>query len=72
MDRELSFTKKMGVRFHLMMCRYCARFSSQLSRIRELIHAQEEDTFPSLIMDDKVKGRLNHLIGQRKKEQDPS
>ncbi|MCP4337641.1 MAG: zf-HC2 domain-containing protein [Desulfobulbaceae bacterium] len=72
MDRELSFTKKMGVRFHLMMCRYCARFGYQLTRIREMIHAQQEDNFPSLIMDDKVKGRLNHLIEQRKKEQGPS
>jgi hypothetical protein len=72
MDRELSFTKKMGVRFHLMMCRYCARFGSQLTRIREMLHAQQEDNFPSLTMDDRVKGRLNRLLEQSKKEQGPS
>lgn len=72
MDRELSLTKKMGVRFHLMMCRYCARFGDQLTRIRDMIHAQQEDNIPSLTMDDKVKARLNQLIEQRKKEKDPS
>jgi len=67
MDRELSFTKRMGVRFHLMMCRYCARFGQQLKRIRELIRSQEEDNIPPLIMDDKAKASLNDLIEQRKK-----
>lgn len=67
MDRDLSFTKRMGVHFHLMMCRYCARFGQQLKRIRELIRSQEEDNIPPLIMDDKVKASLNDLIEQRKK-----
>lgn len=72
MDQELSFTKKLGVRFHLMMCRHCARFWAQLTRIRQMIHAQQEENIPSLQMDDKAKARLNHLIEQRKKEQESS
>ncbi len=67
MDRELSFSKRMGVRFHLMMCRYCARFGQQLKRIRVLLHSQKEENIPSLTIDNKLKASLNDLVAQRKK-----
>jgi hypothetical protein len=67
MDRELSFTKKMGVRFHLMMCRHCARFRHQLARIRKIIRSQNEENIPSLIMEGKAKERLNHLLKEKNK-----
>ena len=62
MDQELSFTKRMGVRFHLMMCRHCARFRIQLTRIRKLIRSQGEEKIPSLIMEKKAKERINQLL----------
>jgi hypothetical protein len=71
MDRELSFTKRMGIRFHLMMCRHCARFVQQLELIRQMIHTQKESCLPRLTLDAKVKTKLNHLLEQRKKEKDP-
>lgn len=37
MDRELSWSQKMGVRFHLMMCKYCTRFHKQLRQMRGII-----------------------------------
>ncbi|MGD9016866.1 MAG: zf-HC2 domain-containing protein [Desulfobacterales bacterium] len=36
MDRRLSITQRMMIRFHMAMCRHCARFRSQLIKIREL------------------------------------
>lgn len=62
MDMELSFTKRMGIRFHLLMCKYCARFEQQLTRIRELIPSKEKDQVPSLKMDDKAKKKLKKLL----------
>jgi len=65
MDRDLSFTKKMGVRFHLMMCRHCARFQDQLARIRKLICSQSEGDIPPLIMERKTKEMLNQLLKEK-------
>jgi hypothetical protein len=55
MDRELSFTKRMAIRFHFMMCRYCARLGRQLTRIRKLMHMVKEVTIPPLVMDKVIK-----------------
>lgn len=36
MDRRLSLHHRLMIRFHSLMCRHCARFRAQLSKIREL------------------------------------
>ena len=64
MDRDLSFTKMMGVRFHLMMCRHCVRFGHQLVRIRKLIRSREEEIIPPLVMDEKAKDKINQLLNK--------
>ena len=43
MDRVLPFHQQMMIRFHLQMCKYCARFRNQLLMIRKAIR-NEEDT----------------------------
>ena len=35
MDRSLPFGKRVGVRLHLLVCRFCARYERQLRLIRE-------------------------------------
>jgi hypothetical protein len=35
MDHSLPFGKRAGVRFHLLICRFCARYERQLHLIRE-------------------------------------
>jgi len=37
MDRELALRQHAGLRLHLMMCRYCARYRRQLLFLRELM-----------------------------------
>ena len=37
MDRELALRQRVGLRLHLMMCRYCARYRRQLLFLRELM-----------------------------------
>ena len=35
MDHSLPFGKRVGVRLHLLICRFCARYERQLLLIRE-------------------------------------
>ena len=35
MDRSLPLGKRIGVRIHLLICRFCARYKRQLLLIRE-------------------------------------
>jgi hypothetical protein len=49
MDRKLPLIQKMGIRFHLMMCRLCSNYRRQLIFMRRLlqISRQHEDTSKS-------------------------
>jgi len=42
MDSELSFYKRMGIRFHLMMCVLCRRYHKQLLFIRSILRQNDE------------------------------
>ena len=37
MDHSLPLVKRIGVRLHLLMCRFCARYERQLLLIRETV-----------------------------------
>ncbi len=37
MDTSLPIGKRIGVRFHLLMCKFCARYERQLLLIRETV-----------------------------------
>jgi len=37
MDRSLPLGKRIGVRLHLLICKFCARYERQLILIRETI-----------------------------------
>lgn len=39
MDEQLSLSCRMGITFHLMMCRYCVRYARQLKIIRQKIQS---------------------------------
>jgi thioredoxin-related protein len=42
MDRVLPFHQQMMIRFHLQMCKYCARFRDQLLLIRKAIRTEKD------------------------------
>jgi hypothetical protein len=37
MDQSLPLGKRIGVRLHLLMCKFCARYQRQLLLIRETV-----------------------------------
>jgi hypothetical protein len=41
MDRTLPIHQRMFIRMHLLMCKYCSRFRSQLLLIRDLSRSEE-------------------------------
>jgi len=69
MDRNLTFSQRVGVRFHLLMCRYCARFACQLTQIRKLIRSQQEGGVPHNVMTDKAKDELNEFLKKHNQSQ---
>jgi hypothetical protein len=46
MDRSLPLGKRIGVRLHLLICKFCARYERQLALIRETVRhlVAAEDT----------------------------
>ncbi len=58
MDRSLPLGRRIGVKFHLLICRFCARYERQLLLIRETVRqlvAGEETAggpFPGILSED--------------------
>lgn len=44
MDRKLPLSKRMGIRVHLMMCKFCKRYQQQLIFIRETLRLGRESS----------------------------
>ncbi len=39
LDRRLPFFKRIGIRIHLLMCKFCSRFRRQLLLLKEVSRA---------------------------------
>lgn len=68
LDEKLPLHERAAVRFHLMMCRYCARFRHQMIQLREMSRADHPgrpagDAEPGLSREAKarIKERLSAL-----------
>jgi hypothetical protein len=68
MDRVLPFHQQMMTRFHLQMCKYCARFRDQLLLIRKAIRT-EEDSDEELIPSESSFSEPRKRIKQTLKKQ---
>jgi len=70
MDHTLPVNQRMGVRFHLMMCRHCGRYEKHLHRLRRLARSQAlADGAPSSAsLDEKSKNRLRRLMATESKK----
>ena len=74
MDRVLPFHQQIMIRFHLLICKYCARFRDQLLLIRKAIRTEEdpdEDLRPSESSFSESRERIKHALrDQLKKKSD--
>lgn len=44
MDADTGVTRRIGIKFHIMMCRYCARYEKQLHTIRDTIKTSVDES----------------------------
>jgi len=73
MDRKLPLSRRMGIRFHLMMCALCRRYRQQLLFIRTLLRSDKEaeDLSGQALSDDARKRIEEKLAGQVPKDRHP-
>ncbi len=65
LDRELPFHQRVGLWIHLLMCRFCSRYRSQLLILRKTIRfyvAQEEDREPSITLPPEARERIKRSL----------
>lgn len=70
MDTRLPLGKRIGIRFHLMMCRLCRRYQQQLalisdalSSVDKALEAEEPDSFFIVPLPDDVKKDIQTRLG---------
>ena len=65
LDRKLPFYQRMMIRFHMMMCRYCARFQQQLLLIKQIARYAkplESTTEDSVKLSEDARSRLKQTL----------
>jgi len=65
MDAGLPYHERLAVEFHLIMCRYCARFRKQLRQLREIsgqIDTELPGCDPSEHLSEECKDRIKAAL----------
>lgn len=64
MDRSLPAGKRFGVRMHLLICRFCARYRRQLLLIRDAARriASAEGAFPEGALSAEARERIRRSL----------
>ena len=65
LDRKLPLNKRMMIRIHMMMCRYCARFQQQMLLIRQIARYAkplESTTEESVKLSEDARARLKQTL----------
>ncbi len=65
LDRKLPLHQRMGIRIHLLMCKFCSRYRKQLLILREAMRLQEkyvEDTKPSPTLRPEARERIRRFF----------
>ena len=65
LDRELPLYQRMGIRIHLLMCKFCSRYRKQLLFLRATmrLHVEHsEDMEPSIKLPPEARERIRQSI----------
>ena len=65
MDRKLPLHQRMGIRVHLLMCKFCSRYKKQLLILREAMRLQEryvEDTGSPITLPPEARERIKRFF----------
>ena len=68
-DERLTFTERMGVRIHLLMCRLCRRYEKQLRFIRKatesLAQGSAHDDEAAMSLPPEARERVKEALRQK-------
>ncbi len=64
MDERLPLHRRAGIKFHLMMCRYCVRYARQLQLMRQKIYAWSSEP-PITPMSEDRKAALREMLSRK-------
>jgi hypothetical protein len=69
MDRDLPVRKRMAMRFHLLMCKFCSRYEKQLlfirNTVRQYTHKIEDDSsLPTHYLSAEARERIKRVLNQ--------
>jgi predicted anti-sigma-YlaC factor YlaD len=64
MDRPLSLRKRIGLRIHLVLCRWCRRYGKQIGFLRSVAHEHEkhEETLPPQTLRLEARERIKERL----------
>lgn len=64
MDRPLSLRKRIGLRIHLVLCRWCRRYGKQIGFLRSVAHEHEthEETLPPQNLQPEARERIKERL----------
>ena len=65
LDRKLPLYQRLGMRIHLMMCKFCSRYQEQLLFLRKtsrLYSESSEDADPSVQLSSEVGKRIKESM----------
>jgi hypothetical protein len=65
LDRELPLLQRIGIRIHLLMCKFCSRYRKKLLILREVIHlytTHNENIESSIALPLEAKERIKRAM----------
>lgn len=65
LDRKLPLYQRMGIRMHLLMCKFCSQYRKQLLLMKEILTRYNESDRPKDIFEplsEEARKRMKHLL----------
>lgn len=68
MDRPLRLRQRIGLRIHLILCRWCRRYGRQIGFLRSVAHEHEkhDQTLPPQTLRPEAKERMKERLKSEK------
>ena len=63
LDRKLPLRKRIGVKFHLMMCSLCRTYNRQMLALRSTLQ-RASDAVPPERLSDEARGRIKKSLSK--------
>lgn len=64
LDRKLPFPQRLGLRLHLLLCKWCRRYGMQIRFLRDAAHQHPDNTVepPPHNMSDEARERIKRRL----------